>query len=131
MTEAELQCQIVDALRLHGCTVLVTSARSYRPATDKRRGYGADRGVPDLLVAPPYAPPSVWLGLEVKSRTGRLTPEQRALAEAGRIVVVRSLREAFGAVLAYYTHDDIPSGEMADAATLWVNRGYRMLGGLP
>jgi len=101
MTEAELQCQIVDALRLLGCTVLVTSARSYRPAQGERRGYGADRGVPDLLVAPPGAPPSVWLGLEVKSARGRLSPVQKALLDAGRITVVRSVTAAIRAAATF------------------------------
>lgn len=102
MTEKALQEAIVDLLRHLGCVVLVTSARSYRAPTGERRGYGADRGVPDLLVAPPFTPPGVWLGLEVKTRAGRLSPDQKRLAEAARITVVRSLADAVDAVLAFF-----------------------------
>ncbi len=98
MTEDALQRQIVQALRLGGCTVLVTSRRRKRCPCGRwpRGGDGVTRGLPDLLVWQPIW--EGWRGLEVKLPRGRLTAEQRALVEWGAAVVVRSVAEALAAV---------------------------------
>lgn len=96
-SEADVQAAIVDALRWRGETVLVTSRHRrrclcgrYPPAGD-----GCDRGIPDLLVS---LGDGRWLGLEVKGPKTRLSPEQRGLQAAGRIIVVRSVKDALQAV---------------------------------
>lgn len=95
-SEADVQAAIVDALRWRGETVLVTSRHRrrclcgrYPPAGD-----GCDRGIPDLLVHIG----GLWLGLEVKGTRTRLSPEQRALEQAGAIRIVRTVEDAIGAV---------------------------------
>lgn len=69
-------------------------------------GIGATPGVPDLLVSHDAwggggggALP-LWAGIEVKGPRTRLSPEQEELEASGRIVVVRSWREAVEAVQA-------------------------------
>lgn len=89
-----MQAAIVDALRLLGCTVLVTTVRGWRGP----RGYGATPGVPDLLVARDGW--FGWLGLEVKRPGGRISPAQAELERRGLIVVVRSVEDAIAAVAA-------------------------------
>lgn len=68
----------------------------------RRVTYGLETGSPDLVgvltVAGPRGPVAVWLGLEVKSSTGRVRPAQREwLAAAKRrgicAAVVRSVDE--------------------------------------
>lgn len=97
-TEAAAQKLIVAVLRLHGLTVLETSRRRKRCPCGRwpAGGDGCDRGVPDLLVWLPGR--DAWLGLEVKTHSTRLSPEQRALAAAGLIVIVRTPEEALAAV---------------------------------
>jgi hypothetical protein len=100
-SEEHLQAVIVQALRLAGCQVLVTSRRRKRcrrcgawPAG----GDGVDRGLPDLLVWRPDQ--GAWAGLEVKAAHTRVSPEQRQLAGAGKVVIVRTVEEALGCVQA-------------------------------
>lgn len=88
LTEAALQEQIVEGLRALGYEVLVTSARSVR------QGYGADHGVPDLLVGSKDT--ISWFGLEVK-RPGPVEwshGEQCRLWQEQRTAVVRSFEDA-------------------------------------
>ena len=86
--EADLVKGIVEGLRYRGRTVLVLS--QWRG--DKA---GSTPGAPDILVWCPKR--CWWLGLEAKTPSGRIRPEQRALMEAGMVVVVRSIDEAFEA----------------------------------
>ncbi len=88
---------IVQALTLAGVTVLVTSRRRKRCLCGRwpRGGDGVTRGVPDLFVWRPGWPS--WLALEVKTPTGRLSPEQKRLVEVGGAVVVRSVADALAA----------------------------------
>jgi len=99
-TEAGLQEAMVEALRLRGRVVLVTSRRAFTGRGEglRRRGDGADRGIGDLLV---HQAGPTWIMLEVKTPAGRLSPEQRALVDAGRMVVVRSVDEALAIVEAW------------------------------
>jgi hypothetical protein len=89
--ESDLQSAIEGALRAAGLTVLHTSA--FRA----RGPLGTTPGVPDLLVSCGRSP--LWLGLEVKTPRGRLSPAQKELAEEGRVVVVRSVEDAAEACL--------------------------------
>ncbi len=102
--EASAQVAIVKALRGAGYTVLVTS-RQRKAARCRcgewvraQGGDGCDKGIPDLLVWSAGA--GGWRGLEVKSRTGKATAEQAALAEAGMVRIVRTPEEALEAMRA-------------------------------
>lgn len=99
LTEAQVQEQIVSGLRALGYVVLVTSARSFR-AGEAGRGYGADKGVPDLLVRHRSWPPAAWLAMEVKKpRAWRWSSdEQRRLWEERALAKVHSWEEACYAI---------------------------------
>ena len=104
-SEESVQQTIVQGLRLLGLTVLQTTVRSVKTHCHRcgskvsaYGSYGADKGVPDLLVTSSSWPMGFWLGLEVKSASGTLRPEQKALHDEGHIFVVRSWEEAKAAV---------------------------------
>ena len=61
-------------------------------------GYGADKGIPDLLARHPDHPRGMWLGLEVKGPRTAISPEQRVLADAGAIIICRSWEDARAAI---------------------------------
>lgn len=77
-SEKALQAAVVAHCRARGLNVCETS---------QRRPSGQTIGMPDLFVQ--YG--TVWHGIEVKTRSGTLSPAQRALAEAGGVTVVRSV----------------------------------------
>lgn len=83
--ECDLVACIVQGLTLMGYVVLrVGQWRSDRA--------GTTAGTPDILVTR-----EGWgylIGLEVKTKTGRLSPEQKRLSEMGVTCVVRSWDEA-------------------------------------
>lgn len=93
ISEAELQGQIVQALRLMGYVVLVTTVK-IRSKNPRHHQTGQTKGIPDLIISKPQWVVGSWLGLEIKNEKGRVRPEQQALADLGRIVIVRSLDEA-------------------------------------
>ncbi|MEJ5169375.1 MAG: hypothetical protein WHU10_00145 [Fimbriimonadales bacterium] len=88
--ETLVQKTIVDVLKLAGLTVLHTSAFAAKGRL------GTAKGVPDLLVHAPDVPLLI-IGLEVKTASGRPTPEQKALSEAGMYRIVRSPEDALDA----------------------------------
>lgn len=93
VSERQVQEAAVEALRLAGFVVLQTTAwRQKGPS-------GVSPGVPDLLVTHSDAPWGCWLGIEMKRPGGRLTPAQKWLADAGRIVVARSAEDALAAAV--------------------------------
>ncbi len=99
--EEDVQAGIVAGLTALRYTVLQTSRRNHVHRCPKcsenfrdHRGDGASKGVPDLVVSHPAWPEGTWLGLEVKGPQTRVSPEQKSLADAGRIRVVRSIAEA-------------------------------------
>ena len=102
ITEDFVQTQIVQYLRLKGFIVLVTSVRKGRvdQRTGRWEGYGTSLGIPDLLVSRENWPEAVWLGLEVKrpDKSPVLTPAQKELLAAGRIVIVQSIEDADKAI---------------------------------
>lgn len=57
---------------------------------------GSDPGVPDIIVWD--ATRQGWIGLEVKTERGTLSPAQQALHDIGAIIIVRSVAEALEAV---------------------------------
>jgi hypothetical protein len=103
VSEADIQRTIVEGLRLHGYTVLVTnpsrvflSCPKCGSRVDPR--FRGDKGVPDLLVTHRMAAPGLWLGLEVKRPGGVASnAEQKELIDAMAVVVVTSFDEAFAA----------------------------------
>jgi hypothetical protein len=100
-TEEQLQQTIVQALRLAGFVVLQTSRhrrRCRRCGCWPAGGDGVDKGTPDLLVWSPSR--GAWIGAEIKGPHTRVSPEQHALAEAGKIVLVRTVEEALACVQA-------------------------------
>ena len=52
-----------------------------------------DAGLPDLLITHEAWPCGEWLGLEMKTPTGKVRPEQQRLADLGRVVIVRGVHE--------------------------------------
>lgn len=99
--EEPVQARIIRALTLAGFTVLSTVQRKRRVRCFKcgasqwpPGGTGTTPGVPDLLVCVPGG----LVGLEVKGTRTQVRPEQKALARAGHIRIVRSVEEAMEAV---------------------------------
>jgi hypothetical protein len=110
-TERQLQRQIVEGLQVHGYVVkqighITKQVRCQQCGhwQTPHVGYGNDPSVPDLLVSHPRWPVALWAGLELKTPQevtllgtipgGRLSPGQRALAQLGRIAIIRSLEDA-------------------------------------
>lgn len=106
-SEAQVQAAIIERLTLAGYTVVSTSRirRGSRCRCGQWNvpagGDGVTRGCPDLYVTHHAWPTAVWLGLEVKTATGRVSPEQRRLADDCRIVIVRNQDDAILAVESY------------------------------
>lgn len=103
--EEDIQAAIMDALRRRGYTVKQTSEHRRRIQClecgkwfTPDNGRGCDAGVPDLLVSHVSWPPYLWLGMEVKTESGRLSPAQQELEREHRIVVVRGVEDALGAL---------------------------------
>ena len=99
LREEQVQAAIVRALRSAGYEVLITSRRRRRCVYCGRYSAGGDgvsRGLPDLLVWD--AVRGGWVGIEVKGPRTAVSPEQRALAERGMIVVCRTVEEALAAL---------------------------------
>lgn len=96
VTEASIQATLKHALETCGYTVLeVAKGRS---AKAKGLWVGHTPGCPDVFVSHPDWPIGEWLGLELKTPTGRVRPEQQALADAGRVVIVRGVYEGLCSV---------------------------------
>lgn len=91
LSEKDIQFAIKRKLTELGYIVLSTSSIA---AGRGRRAASTSSGVPDLLVSHKKWQCGVWLGLEVKTEKGRLTPEQTELYNLGRIVIVRSVEMA-------------------------------------
>jgi hypothetical protein len=129
-SEAQVQASIVEVLRLLGFHVAETSERRPLVRCPRRdcgelfrphHGTGVTRGIGDLLVRHVDWPLALWLNLEVKSRTGRLTQEQERAVLLGRIVVVRNAREAVDMV--EYTHRTLLGDHHPTTQTLdrWIH----------
>ncbi|MBL8060992.1 MAG: hypothetical protein JNK63_09795, partial [Chthonomonas sp.] len=90
--ESDLQATIVAALEQAGFRVKHTSAFRQKGAS------GVSKGIPDLLVS--HADLKwIYIGLEVKTATGAVRPEQRQAQEDCEYMIVRSVEDALDAVL--------------------------------
>ena len=87
--EAVLVGEIVQALESEGVTVLRVGQGDVRKA-------GNTTGTPDLFL---FAG-GRWLGVEVKTRRGRLSDAQRRLYEAGLTCVARSVADVLALIAA-------------------------------
>lgn len=94
LKEETVNRAIRSALEALGYEVLSTTVRN------ARGGYGASRGVPDLLISRPGWRVG-WLGMEVKGPKTPVSPEQARLAGLGLTVIVRSVDDALTAVRAF------------------------------
>lgn len=101
-TEEQTQQVIRDWCRCHGYLCFQTTHRVRRCLKcgeyPRQAAYGTDPGIPDLIITHVNWPPYIFLGMEVKSRRGTLTPEQRVLREGERIVIVRCLEDAIESI---------------------------------
>jgi hypothetical protein len=71
-----------------------TCHRRFRP----QGGYGADKGIPDLLARADDFPRGLWLGLEIKGPRTAVSPEQQILEREGGIYICRTWESAEHAV---------------------------------
>ena len=95
--EAQVQAAIIQRLTMAGYTVISTSRvrKAQRCSICGRYAFasggdGVTPGCPDLLVSHPAWPAPLWLGIEVKGTTTKVSAEQKRLAEDGRILIARS-----------------------------------------
>lgn len=86
MAERQVQRDAVALLRKRGYLVHVTS--------DHRKSHHT-KGLPDIIVS---VGRGLWVGLEAKSATGKLSEEQEVLMRDGNIHVFRSPAEALASV---------------------------------
>lgn len=111
--ESQIQQTVVDGLRAAGYVVLVTNA-ALAPVTvggkkHYSRGHLATPGVPDLLISHQAWPPALWFGLEMKGEKTAVSPEQRHLADLGRIAIARSWEDAVDWLDAFECRNHLPT----------------------
>lgn len=104
--EKALQKQIVEGLRWKKYIVLeVGASRSFHACPEcghksRATGWqGNTPGTPDLFVSHPNFPMGVWVGIELKTDTGKPTPEQAELLKAKRIYLCRSFDDALACMI--------------------------------
>ena len=102
-TEEVIQAAAIRELTKACFVVLQTSVRYHNQKcagcgawARPTGGTGTTPGVPDLIVSHELWPIGLWIGIEMKSATGALSPAQRLLRAQGRIFVARSAAEAVG-----------------------------------
>lgn len=125
ISEAQFQERVVDALRGLGYTVWVTSARSFGLSSKRvfavvkgfgisdelaeriaqslctKKGYGSDRGIPDLLVRRNTWPSGTMFGAELKGRKTVTSVEQRIFEAEGHYGVYRTLSDLLEALASF------------------------------
>ena len=94
MAERDIQTAAVKELRKRRDVGLPKGETRVFVTSDKRKSRHT-RGLPDVLVA---LRSGLWCGLEFKSPTGKVSPEQEMLMAQGNIHVCRSVVEAVAAV---------------------------------
>ena len=107
-SEEAIQQAIIADLRARGYIVLQTTVRyslvkcpSCSHAFHNHAPTGQTPGIPDLLVRADEWPLGAWLGIEVKSKKGTLSAEQKKLRQREAIVIARSPAEALAHVVNY------------------------------
>jgi hypothetical protein len=98
-TEASIQATLKHALE--ACGYIVGEVGKARSAKAAGCYIGNTNGLPDLFITHPQWPVGEWLGLELKTPTGKVRPEQQRLADAGRVVIVRGVYEGLDAVVEF------------------------------
>ncbi len=119
--EREIENAIHELLNTVGFICLHTSAHTRRINGQHVGNLGTDKGVPDLLVTHHLFPQGVWIGLEVKTASGKLTAEQQNLLDMKRIYVVRGIADAARAITDYVllnAHDINPLPNVDHLLTL-------------
>lgn len=99
--EEDVQAEIIKELTARGYRVLQASVRykcCWNCGERQRGGTGQTPGIPDLLVTYDGWAKGVFIGLEVKSASGRPTDAQKELLGRGLIFLVRNVGEALAAV---------------------------------
>jgi hypothetical protein len=119
LAESDIQAAIVAFLRMIGYNVRQTTIRGWR-RDDK--GYGADRGVADLLIS--YPGWGVSIELEVKGPRTLLSKAQSDLRNSGIIHIVRGVDDAAAAILDVQTRYSL-GGPLVERVT----DGYILQGG--
>ena len=95
-TEASIQATLKHALE--ACGYIVGEVGKARSAKAAGCYVGNTTGLPDLFITHPDWPTGEWLGLELKTPTGKVRPEQQRLADAGRVVICRGVAEGLRVV---------------------------------
>lgn len=94
LTEKQVSQTIQEGLRALGYNVFSTSVRGWR---NPQKGYGTDKGIPDLLIGRKEWGP-VLMPLEVKGPKTKLSPEQAQLFDDGCLYIARSWKGALECV---------------------------------
>jgi hypothetical protein len=100
-TEEQIQQAIMTALMLKGFIVLSTVHRRHLVRCEccehtfyPPGGYGATKGIGDLIVSRYDWPDNTYILADVKSRTGKLTAEQERLFQSEKLYIWRSVEDA-------------------------------------
>lgn len=96
--ESEIVATIVEGLRWRGY-------EAFRCGQHRQDRAGSDAGIPDILCTHRSWKLGEFLGIEVKTKHGRLSPIQRRLHDLGRIIVATSWESAWAAVKAFEKGD--------------------------
>lgn len=95
-TESSIQSTLKQALE--ACGYIVGEVAKGRSAKATGAWTGTTPGLPDILVSHPNWHDGMWLGIELKTPTGKLRREQAILHAQGRTIVARSVVEGLTAV---------------------------------
>jgi hypothetical protein len=100
-SERNIQALILMALSEAGCLVWRQDTGAYKAPDGRLIRYGLCKGSSDVIGV---APSGQFLAIEVKTATGRVSPEQTAFLDAvrragGRAGVARSVDEALAIAL--------------------------------
>jgi hypothetical protein len=122
-TEASIQATVKHALE--ECGYIVGEVAKGRSAKAAGAWTGTTAGLPDLFITHHDWHEAMWLGIELKTETGKLRPAQAALHAQGRTIVARSVVEGLTAVFDV----DSMEGRSAWADPAKLRRMIREFGG--
>ena len=101
LKEETVQAAIVEYFTILRYSVLQSSRRGSVCQHCGLKTFGPDgasKGLPDVLIAGPRYPKGAAVLIECKGTDTKVSPEQQALSDAGRIFICRSLDDAVKAV---------------------------------
>ena len=116
-TEASIQATLKHALET--CGYIVGEVGKARSAKAAGCYVGNTNGLPDLFITHQDWPIGEWLGLELKTPTGKVRPEQQRLADAGRVVICRGVYEGLQTVRGFEANRERHFYSSARISTLW------------